>query len=215
MKRRQRRKNMKRTLISVGLLSLSCLVTAGFPPAAAQEKPPRDARGTVEGYVRSALAGKADEAAALAVAGQAPASKERIEELQGMIGVKPLRIDNVLASAKGGQAIAVSESVKLKKANPDGSDTGAIVFTVTKMADQWRIRDIDFRSIDDAKERLKAFAMKYADAKEIPAPRALISDRHCPAEIQRPFAGAIHHPMQHGHSRPSAVWSSQRWSSHG
>jgi hypothetical protein len=161
--------NMKRIWMSLGLLSLFGFVTAGFPPASAQEKLALDARGTVDGYVSAALAGKVDEAVALAIAGQAPASKERVKEFPRMIGAKSLKIANVLASAKAGQAIAVSESVKLTRANPDGSDMGALVFAVTKTGDQWRIRDIDVRAVDDANERLKAFAKKYADAKEIPA----------------------------------------------
>jgi hypothetical protein len=127
--------------------------------ALAEEKP--NARQNIESYVAAALAGKVDAASLLAVPGQSPARQKTIEELQTMLGVKELKIERVLADAKTGKAIAVSEAVKLPK------DKSVVVFALVKQRDQWLLKDIDFCTADAAKEKLKDFADKNIDAKEI------------------------------------------------
>ncbi len=141
-------------------------ITLGGEPNSAQKQP--NGREVVESFVAAALEGKVDEAMALAVEGQGP-SKKQIEEFPKLLSVKALKIANVLASDKRAQAIAVSEAVKLTKANPDGRDTGALVFALVKSGDKWLVKDIDFRTEGAAKERLKAFEKKNPDAKELPA----------------------------------------------
>lgn len=142
------------------------VVAVAFGTEAVGQDISPNARETVERYAAAALADKVDYAAALAVAGQAPAQKERIEEFGKLIGVKALKIARVLASEKLGQAIAVSEAVKLAKANPDGRDTGVLVFALVRSGNKWLVKDIDFRTEGAAKERLKAFEKKNPDAKE-------------------------------------------------
>src|SRR5579885_1314453 len=94
--------------------------------AVADERPKPDARDAVEGYVAAALAGKVDDAAAWAVEGQGPAKRKRIEEFKGRLGVRALKIAKVLVGERKGEAIAISEPVKLTKANPDGRDGGRL-----------------------------------------------------------------------------------------
>jgi hypothetical protein len=160
---------VKYMCVSLSLLGLSCLMPSTLSTALGQEKPKLDARETVEGYVHSALAGRLDEAAAFAVEGQSPSRRERIEEFRGMVGVKALKIASVVVSEKKGQAIAVSEAVKLTRANPDGRNTGALVFALVKLGDKWLVKDIDFRSVEAVKEMAKGFEKQMPDAKEIPA----------------------------------------------
>src|SRR4051812_19551941 len=95
-------------------VALAALGTVAF----AEERPGANAREAVEGYVAAALAGKVDDAAASAVKGQSPAAKKRVEELRKLVGAKALKITTAFASPKDGQAIAVSEPVKLTRANP-------------------------------------------------------------------------------------------------
>jgi hypothetical protein len=109
-----------------------------------------------------------DEAAALAVEGQSPAGKERIEEFRNLLGVKALRIAVVQASEKAGRAAAVSERVKLTKANPDGRDVGCLSFQLVQVDGRWLLKDIDFDTEARAKEKLEAFVKKHPDAKELP-----------------------------------------------
>jgi hypothetical protein len=137
--------------------------------AVADEKPTTNARAVVEGYVAAALAGKVKDAGALAVGGRSPAKKERIEEFKVLLGRKSLEIARVLVGEKKGQAIALSEAVKLTKANPDGRDTGYLVFALVKSKDQWLLADIDFRTEQAAREKFEEFQKKNPDAKEIPA----------------------------------------------
>lgn len=133
-------------------------------PAFADEKP--NPRRSVEGYVAAVLAGKADDAKALAVEGQSPAKAKSIEKLKALLNVKTLKISSVHASEKKGQAVAVSEAVKLTKANPDGRDTGCLVFTLVRSGGRWLLKDIDFRTEADAREKVKAFLKKNPDAQE-------------------------------------------------
>jgi hypothetical protein len=137
--------------------------------AIADEQPKPNARNAVERYVAAALAGKDEDAAALAVEGKSPAKKKRIEELKRLLGGKALKLPTVLVGETKGEAIAVSESVKLTQANPDGRDTGCLVFGLVKSGDKWLVRDIDFPTAEAAKEKVKGFEKKNRDSKEIPA----------------------------------------------
>ncbi|HEY8504191.1 MAG TPA: hypothetical protein VIL46_06380 [Gemmataceae bacterium] len=97
-----------RTLLALALLA---------PAAAAGAEPPkadaRNAREVLEAYGAAALAGKTDEAAALAVPGQSPSHKERIAELKDLLGVKELKIARAYASEKKQEAVALSDKVKI------------------------------------------------------------------------------------------------------
>jgi hypothetical protein len=146
--------------------TLAAALLAAAAPAFADD---RDARQVIEGYVAAALEGKADAAAALAEEGQSPSREKSINELKEMLGVKALKLVTVHASDGKGRAIAVSEGVKLAQANPDGRDKGLLVFELKKTDKGWLVRDIDFRTEDRAKEQVKQFLEKYADAKELPA----------------------------------------------
>jgi hypothetical protein len=135
----------------------------------ADEKPKIDARNAVEGYVAAALAGRLEDAAALAVEGRSPAQKKRIEEFKGLLGVKALGIARVVVSEKKGRAIALSRAIKLTKTNPDGRDTGCLVFALVESRGRWLLEDIDFRTEEAAREKVEGFQKKNPDAKEIPS----------------------------------------------
>jgi hypothetical protein len=153
-------------------VTLFLLAVLPMSRAAGADKPKaenRNAREVVEGYVASALAGHVQEAAALAVPDQSPAQKTRIEEFKELLGEQALKIVSVHFSDKNGRAMAVSQPVKLTKANPDGRNMGRLVFELTRMGDKWLLKDIDFRTDEAAQERVKTFGQKYPDAKEIPA----------------------------------------------
>jgi hypothetical protein len=67
------------------LITLAVLLVLG-PAAGADDKPRIGARDVVERYIAAALAGKVEDAAALAVKGKSPAKKKRIEELKTLVG---------------------------------------------------------------------------------------------------------------------------------
>src|SRR5262249_19405903 len=150
-------------------LSMLAVLAVLGTSAVAEDKPKPDARTTVEGYVAAALAGKVEDAAALAVADQAPSKKKRIEEIPKLLGVKKLKITTVLAGETKGEGLAVSEKVKLTKANPDGRDTGVLTFKLVNDKGKWLVRDIDFDTEAQAMEKSKQFGKKNPDAKEVPA----------------------------------------------
>jgi hypothetical protein len=85
--------------------------------AAAGEKAPGP-RAVAERYVAAALAGKVDAASKLAVEGKSPAGKERIEEFQSQVDAKTLKLPAVWADEEAGQAVALSEPVKLANGKP-------------------------------------------------------------------------------------------------
>jgi hypothetical protein len=135
----------------------------------AAEQPKANARTALEGYVAAALAGKVDDAAALAVEEHSAAKKKRIKELKDLLSVKVLKISSVLAGEKKGEATAVSDAVQLTKANPDRRDRGRFVFALVKSGKRWLVKDVDFRSEQGVKDKVKQFEKKNPDAKEIPA----------------------------------------------
>ncbi len=128
----------------------------------------RNPRQVIEAYVTAALTGKTDDAIALAVEGQSAARKKRIEEMKALLDVPALRIAGVHASEKAAQALALSEKVKLTKAQPDGRDSGCLLFTLIKRKDRWLVKDVDFRSQENAGERVQTFLKQNPDTKEIP-----------------------------------------------
>jgi hypothetical protein len=152
-------------------MSMVVVLLAVGTAAGADEKPKANARDVVEAYVAAALAGKVADAAALAVEGKSAAKKKRIEELKRLLVVKALEMNRVLVSEKKGEALAVSDTVQLTKANPDGQDRGRLVFALVKSGKKWLVRDIDFRNEEAANEKTRGFEKTNPDAKEIP-PRA-------------------------------------------
>jgi hypothetical protein len=136
---------------------LAVILLAGANPAASN---PRD---VVERYVSLALAGQVDAAAGLAVDGQSPGRPERIKEFRTF--VRAVRFPTVWADE--GRAIAVSDVVELPKARPDGSTRGHLVFALVKTGDAWLVKDIDFRSGEEAKDRVEKFK-KRPGAAELP-----------------------------------------------
>lgn len=145
------------------------LAFGGTSPADEKKAEEPNARQIVEQYVAAALAGKTEDAAALARPGQSPSNPERIAEFKTIVNVKALKFPSVLSSEKKSEAVAQSEAVKLPKPTPDGKDQGHVMVTLVRVDGKWRVKDIDFRSEDKAKERMKSFAEANPDAREVPA----------------------------------------------
>jgi hypothetical protein len=150
-------------------VAVVAVVLAFSTVAFADDKPAADPRAAVERYVAAALVGKVDDAVKLAVEGQSPSKKDKVEEFKMMVDAKAVKLPTVFFSAVNGQAIAVSEEVKITKANPDGRDKGHLVFGLVKSGDNWLVKDIDFRTEEKAKDQIEKFKTKHPDAKELPA----------------------------------------------
>lgn len=126
-------------------------------------------RATVEKYVAAALAGRVDDAVGLAVDGQSPSRKGTVEEFKTLVDAKAVKMPTVWADEKKGQAVAVSEEIKITEARPDGRGKGHLVFSLVRAGDRWLVKDIDFRTGEKAKEQVDGFRKKNPDAKELPA----------------------------------------------
>jgi hypothetical protein len=137
-------------------------------PATEKKEKQRDPRQTVEAYLAASVAGKKDEAAALAIPNQKPPSKQRAEGLKELDGKKAIALVSVLASENSGRATAISEFIQLKKPNFDGQEKGCLVISLNKEEGGWLIRDLDLTSEDGAKGRVADFARRHPDAKEVP-----------------------------------------------
>lgn len=139
--------------------------------AVADDKPKvkaRNARETLESWIAAALAGEVGKATPLADPRTSLAAERGVKEFQKILGVKALKIPTVYLSEKKGQAAAMSEAVKLTKADPDGRDSGVLSFKLVREQGKWLLKDIDFDTKEKATEKIKAFRKKYADAKELP-----------------------------------------------
>lgn len=127
-----------------------------------------DARAVAEQYVAAALAGKTDDAAKLAAEGQSPAKPKKIEEFKAIVGKDKLALPTVFASDGKKYALAVSDPLKLTKANPDGTQPeGVLVFVLVKRGDDWRVKDIDFREPEKAKKLVEDMKKFMPDAAEL------------------------------------------------
>lgn len=154
--------------------------------------PDRNAREVVEAYVAAALAGKVADAAALATAGTAAESKEQIEEFRKTLGgTKPVVIADVLADDKQNEALAVSGQVKLAEPDPDGQDTGRLVFLLNRSSGKWSISDIDLESRTNADKEIQAFKKKHPNATEIPSGRISIELRIAPDTPQESIVDIV------------------------
>ena len=137
-------------------------------------QPSANATTCVRAFLAAALAGKVDEAAALADGDQLPV--EQIRELRDQIKAKKVTVISVLASETGPrkQALAITESVQVAKPNPDGRDTGKLVITLAKRDDRgWLVQDIDFESEDSVKGELDRFLRDFPDAQPVPEAAAI------------------------------------------
>lgn len=172
---------MNRVALIAVVLTFSTTAFADDKPASS------DPRTVVERYVAAALAGKTDDAVKLAVEGQSPSNKDKIEEFKALVDAKSVRFPTVFVGTTKGQAIAVSEAVKITEADSDGRDTGRLVFALVKSRDQWLVKDIDFRTEANAKEQVEKFKSKNADAKELP-----IADAKADDDVSASFIGTWH-----------------------
>ena len=66
-----------------------------------------------------------------------------------------------------GRAMAISAVVKLRRANPDGRDSGVLVFSLVRSGAKWLVKDIDFRTEESTRGQLAGFRKKNPDAKEV------------------------------------------------
>lgn len=151
------------------LVSAFGIILAFALDALAEDKPKTDSRTTTERYLAAALAGKTDDAAALAVDGQSPSRKKTVEELKALINANTLKLPTVWADDKKGQAIAVTEEIALMKPTPDGQNKACVIFALVKTDGKWLIKDIDLRSKEKAAEQVESFKKRCVDAKELPA----------------------------------------------
>lgn len=152
-----------RPLLVVGLV---LMVAAPVQADAPKEGEP-NARQAAEAYLAAALAGKVKEAAALGVPGKKAAAEKSIKELNQLVGPQPAAVTEAYASDKKGRGIVVTEAVKLAKANPDGKDTRHLILEIEKVGGKWRVKEVDVRPEENAKDLVKRFKEKYEDATEV------------------------------------------------
>ena len=137
---------------------------ASNAPAKAPPKPAKkpEACLVVEAFLAAALAGNTDEAVKFIEPGQ---STGDIKEFKEMFAAKKVAV--VTAYGNDRRGLAITEQVKVVKPNPDGRDTGYLVFSLDKADDRWYIEDIDLESDTSVKDAVKRFLERHKDAKLI------------------------------------------------
>ena len=110
----------------------------------ADDKVQHDPRSAIEAYLAAALTGKVDDAVALALENRAASDEDQLHELNTFIEAPTLKVPAVWVGAKNGRAIAVSEQIQITEADPDGRNTGYLVFSLVKSKNKWLVDDIDF-----------------------------------------------------------------------
>ena len=118
-----------------------------------------DARQTAEAFFRAAVAGEVDEARSHADPQKVSAKK--VGEIR-QIGLKRVDISTVLAAET--EALVVSEPVEVPK-----EGKGHLLLDCAKKDGRWRVRDIDFRTAEDALARQRDFLEGHPDARPIRA----------------------------------------------
>ncbi|HKB02510.1 MAG TPA: sigma-70 family RNA polymerase sigma factor [Gemmataceae bacterium] len=118
-----------------------------------------DARQTAEVFFRAAVAGQVEEARSHV--DPQKISAEKVAEIR-QVGLKRVDISTVLAGET--EALVVSEPVEVPK-----EGKGHLLLDVLKKDGRWRIRDIDFRTAEEALARQRDFLEGHPDAKAVRA----------------------------------------------
>lgn len=145
---------------------IAAIVLTMSPVAIARETIDDNPRSVIEAYVAAALAGKVDAAVAMTL--RPAIDKEYVEDLNDMIEAESLEIPIVWWGEKKGQAIARTKQVKITEADPDGRDTGYLVFLLVMSDGKWLVDDIDFDTAEKAKQQVADFKKANLDAKSLP-----------------------------------------------
>jgi len=140
-------------IVSLGLL------------AGADSAKPKDARHTAEEFLAAALAGKVEDASALAEKDHV--SERQVRKLKDRLAAKAIPLASARASEKGNTALVITGEVRLTKPNPDGQDRGRLLLTLTRKGGRWLVHDIDFRSETKTKDAERRFLKKFPDAKSV------------------------------------------------
>lgn len=135
---------------------------------AADPKSP-DPRQVAEKYLAAVFADKVDAAVKLAEPEKSSADPDKIRRLKAGLDIKAPALPTVLFSDDKGYALAVSEEVKLPQKKPTDPARGVLLIAVRKNTDgEWRVRDVDVRSAEEAAKRVEEAKKAFADAKELP-----------------------------------------------
>jgi len=147
--------------IVVGItLTWNVVVFAGEPP---HDNP----RSTIEAYLAAALAGNIDEAVSLATEDREASSNNTLQDFKTMFDANNMKVPIVWLGEKNGRAIAVSEEVKIAESNPDGRNTGRLVFDLVKTKGKWLVDSVGFDTAERAKEQVGEFKKENPDAKSL------------------------------------------------
>ena len=136
--------------------------------AFADEKPHENPRSTVEAYLAAALAGKTAEAASLATEDREASSVSTLQDFKKMFDVKQIKVPTLWMGEKSGRAIAVTEPVQIAEADPDGRNTGRLLFDLVKSKDKWLVDGVDFDNHVEAKVKVEEFKKTNLDARSLP-----------------------------------------------
>lgn len=139
------------------------------PVVAASEPPQPNPRSAIESYLEAALAGRFEDAAALALENKSAGRPKTLRTLRRLVTTPKLKVTTVLVGAKKGQSLAVSEHVKIAEANPDGRNTGYLVFLLFESQGKWLVDDIDFDTEAKMQKKVAEFRQQNPDAKPLPA----------------------------------------------
>jgi DNA-binding beta-propeller fold protein YncE len=118
-----------------------------------------DARRTAETFLDAAVAGKTDDARA--VADPDTVSAEKVGEFQ-KLGLK--RVDVSVALAGDADALMISEPVEVPKLG-----TGHVLVRLRKADGRWRVRDIDVETAERAIRKQRDFLDGHPDARPVRA----------------------------------------------
>ena len=143
-----------------GMLTALLVVGGGGLFAADKKDAPRTPRQTAQTFLDAAIAGRADEAAALGQPGQSPSRAEKIKKEFGELNLKKLAVIRVYAGKDA--ALVMTGNAKHK------DRTGPMVLTLVKKDGRWLVRDIDLETEASAQGELKRFQEKHPDAKPEP-----------------------------------------------
>jgi hypothetical protein len=123
--------------------------------AHATEKSLTEAHAVAAAYLAAVLAGNKADAAALAAPETPPASMKQIDEMRTMLRGNRVFIKRVLNDERHDRVAAFTTYVKLAEPNPDGQDTGRLVFSLKRSGERWSITDIDFRTSQQREKEIQ------------------------------------------------------------
>ncbi len=158
-------------------------------------------RSVIEVYVAAALRGDHTTAASVAIVQGKSADPKQIEpQIQAIsrsLNLKQLAMHSIHVNdcEQPTRALAISKSVTHAEKQRNGERTGIVILELTRIAEEWFVAGVEFRSKEAAEDQLKQFLEANPSSIDLPPLTPNSLPKRNPAEDPSAIVPAIERPL--------------------